>query len=102
VQIIPIVARNQNLDKSFPRVVLRFGSELCRGSSSALSGLISNAVKLIPGVTYAHWKKVICLDIYSIPHLFWPIAKAGTQINEKKTHTSPLWLQGKKIRLIRQ
>lgn len=45
---------------------------------------------------------MICLDIYSIPHLFWPITKAGTQINEKNTLVTALASGEKQIRLIRQ
>lgn len=78
---MPIFTRNQIQIKAFHEILLRLRSELCEGSSSALSRLI----KLIPGVSYAHQKKVISLDIYSILHLFWPVAGAGTQINEKKT-----------------
>lgn len=53
-------------------------------------------------VNYAYWEKVICLEIHSIPHPFWPIAKAGTQINEKKTLVTTLASGQKQIRLIRQ
>lgn len=51
-------------------------------------------LKLIPGITYSHQKKVICLDIDRILRFFWPIAKAGTQIREKKTTHHHLGFRG--------
>lgn len=53
-------------------------------------------------VNYAFWRKVICLEIYSIPLPFWPVTKAGTQINEKKTLLTTLASGQKQIRLIKQ
>lgn len=70
----------------------------CPIQADKQSGSIDSSYNL---VNYAYWKKVICLEISSIPHPFWPTTRAGTQINEKKTLITALASGQKQIRLIR-